>query len=438
RILKRARAQAPAPEPSHAEPEPNLILDSEDDELADAKLDFDERRARYAVRLAVRNGKFSESFTLEAVLGFGSYGVAVLARPKVPIPDWGMRPVVVKLAYKWKYMTTEPPMLDRDFRSTGPEVEMLQLANKNSGHPNILKFLKTWEDAFHTYIVTELVGSGRSGEITGTLSFTLNEAKDRVSVPVYRGSSDMDGWINTVSNSDDRDTILPPLPMARGMFAQAACGLAFLHENGMFHGDIKEDNMFVDSVDVERAVAVDRELEARPAISSTEMADLAAQHSPRVVIADLGMAKHGDPKPKLVSYYGCQAYFPPELHPNLRRSKLTLKTVDPLKADIFALGLSLYTLLHGADLFPAAATAINDGNPTAVRDEQERLKLNPRGFAYPIDYIRDDLDPEGERLLRSMLCTNPRLRPSMKTVLESPWVQEVLDAAARRSAAGEE
>jgi 5'-AMP-activated protein kinase catalytic alpha subunit len=111
-----------------------------------------------------------------------------------------------------------------------------------------------------------------------------------------------------------------PLDIARMYFKKLMSGLTHLHTNGVYHRDLKPDNIFLDSL-----------LELK--------------------IADFGMSKNlSEMLGKLTrTRCGTEPYMSPEL--------LAKKAYDPASADIFAAGAILFIFYAGYPAFGKANTS---------------------------------------------------------------------------------
>ncbi|KAJ1553784.1 hypothetical protein HK405_006899 [Cladochytrium tenue] len=116
--------------------------------------------------------------------------------------------------------------------------------------------------------------------------------------------------------------VLPPREACRAIFRDVTLALCHLHVLGVHHGDIKPENALV------------------PPKSK--------RHSPAL----------DTPEHRLVSY-STHELSAPQLLPNLAVSAASSSTrrvcLDTFRLDVYALGLLLFTLLHGPAGLPAAA-----------------------------------------------------------------------------------
>ena len=85
-------------------------------------------------------------------------------------------------------------------------------------HPNIIKYVESFEDNRYMYIVTEYVSSSRS-------------LKD---------------VILSAAESKEPDTLLFPVNDVRKLMKMILSGVVHIHENGIIHRDLKPANIIVD------------------------------------------------------------------------------------------------------------------------------------------------------------------------------------------------
>jgi serine/threonine protein kinase/tetratricopeptide (TPR) repeat protein len=155
---------------------------------------------------------------------------------------------------------------------------------------------------------------------------------------------------------------VPPLPVgvALSLFARISDGLAYAHERNIFHRDLKPSNLF-----------------------------LCLNGSVRILDFGVGLAVEWSPLTATDQQMGTYAYMPPEVFHG--------QTVDPALGDIYGLGLVLYEVLLGEEVFLQPLNQMTTMKLNAV-------PMDP-GDAYPRE-LRDLLlqatDPRPERRLLSM------------------------------------
>ncbi len=243
------------------------------------------------------------------------------------------------------------------------------------------------------YRVVKRLGEGLSGEV-----FHVRKEKEEWALKLLKAapeSADPEGWIdafkfefsllkdiqhpNVVKIGDfgwDRglnrlyytQEFLKGVPLhvfledrdfatAEDLFLQALKGLEAIHNAQALHGDIKPSNMFV--------------LEPSGA------------KRPSLKILDLGMAH-----PRLRSGSGTPAYMAPE--------KVLGDAVDE-RSDLYALGLSFYESLTGA-------------NPFLKEGSSESLKAQTAVVAAPAGTLNPEIPPYFNRILMQLLAKNPHDR----------------------------
>ena len=103
--------------------------------------------------------------------------------------------------------------------------------------------------------------------------------------------------------------------IGRIIFKQILNSIELIHKNGFGHQDIKLDNILISS-------------------------------NFNFKLSDFGFAKEIFPNGNnqfTFSHYGTNGYFPPEIYIN--------RNIDPIKSDIFALGVSLFIIVSGVKPF---------------------------------------------------------------------------------------
>ena len=165
------------------------------------------------------------------------------------------------------------------------------------------------------------------------------------------------------------------------IFHKILKGLEAIHRSGICHRDLKIDNILMDKY-----------------------------FNPK--ICDFGLAtelKGKDGSGKLSENVGTDKYKPPEMHYH--------EDYDGVKADIFCLGIVLFTLTTGSDCFGFAKKSNYFYN--FIYKNQFDKYWKSTGFT--------KLDEDLKKLIFQMLSFEPEKRPSIKEILESTWMKEIID-----------
>lgn len=154
----------------------------------------------------------------------------------------------------------------------------------------------------------------------------------------------------------------PPLPvgLTLALFTRLSDGLAYAHERNIFHRDLKPSNLF-----------------------------LCLDSSVRILDFGVGLAVEWSPLTATDQQMGTYAYMPPEV--------FRAQTVDPARGDIYGLGLVLYEVLLGEEVFLQPLTQM-----TTMKLNAEPMDL---GADYPEELrelVLQATDPRPEHRLSSM------------------------------------
>jgi len=170
---------------------------------------------------------------------------------------------------------------------------------------------------------------------------------------------------------------------ARMLFVQMLDAVAYIHKENIVHRDIKLENILISNKKVNGVR--------------------------KTLLIDFGFAAvvpHSDYK--FTDYPGSVCYAAPEL--------LAGKPYDGTKVDVYALGVTLYTMIHGK--YPFYST-----------DQKE---LYAKIWYDPV-VCASDVGDECADLLRSMLEKNPNDRPSMHQIKSHPWMKDCTNPVTKKS-----
>lgn len=156
----------------------------------------------------------------------------------------------------------------------------------------------------------------------------------------------------------------------RKMARRIAQALAYCHQRGIAHKDIKLENICLD------------------------------KHN-RPVLIDFGFCEFSTPERKSTRWDGTPEYASPEVLLNL--------PFNTHKADVYSLGVVIFILLTG--LFPF--------------ELRKRCKILQRGGKPKVDWSKEYyplLSNAAKDLINKMLETDPDKRISLQEVLQHPWM----------------
>ncbi|CAI5530972.1 unnamed protein product [Closterium sp. Naga37s-1] len=178
------------------------------------------------------------------------------------------------------------------------------------------------------------------------------------------------------------------------IFRQLASGVAFCHSRGVLHRDLKPENILLHRSAPSGAVPASSAADpALAAPQSLESRGLTAK------LADFGLSIALDNGRMGYGTAGSPFYMSPEV----------LTGEYEYAADVWSLGVILYIMLCGRPPFWGKTDA-------AVYDAILRGKLDFSGPAWA------GVSVEARSLIRCMLQSDPRRRPTAVKVLSHPWV----------------
>ena len=201
---------------------------------------------------------------------------------------------------------------------------------------------------------------------------------------------------------------------ARAVAFRALSALAFLHGRGLWHRDVKLDNLLTTA----RVGAGD----ARPFARHTG--------DPRSVkLADLGHAKATRAASESpTGGRGTAAYWAPE---QSRGEGAPPRGSDTDKTDVWALGVTLWALM----LQSYAFGTVPDSRAPNYHAELTALKQRIIGGAPQLTpqqatQLQRDYPPQATRLLERMLAYDPAARPTVAEALAHEWLAGAAEAEA--------
>eukprot|EP01035_Chromulina_nebulosa_P018133 gene18133-23787_t len=175
--------------------------------------------------------------------------------------------------------------------------------------------------------------------------------------------------------SDEENVNPIPVDKCRSYFRDMLCGICYLHAEGIIHRDIKPSNMLLTGI-----LPDGRQI---------------------VKIADFGAAVFTSAYEKAEAG-GTPAYMAPELCiPNTAIEDSKLPAID-----VFALGATLYCMLHGRPPWMA-------NNAIDLATKIKNIELS---------FPNDSLDPHLKFLLKRMLDKDYKTRITLDEVISDDWV----------------
>jgi serine/threonine protein kinase len=162
--------------------------------------------------------------------------------------------------------------------------------------------------------------------------------------------------------------------------AEVASGLAYCHAHGVSHGDIKPDNILLDSCE-------------------------------RCKLADFGLGQRVEPSSASTQFAGSLAFMAPEV--------IARRAFDPFIADIWSLGVTFFWMARGCSPFPLRdTTALLKETQCGLPSTANKSGLIPAPFFH---------------LLRQMIEPRPELRLSIQATLDQLAAMAEQEAAGRKA-----
>lgn len=187
----------------------------------------------------------------------------------------------------------------------------------------------------------------------------------------------------------------------RSLFWQILSAFSFLQENGVAHGDIKPDN-----------ILINENLEVK--IADFEFATQLEPKSTGTMTSAIAKSSKKYKDNKICEkIWGTKDYFSPEL----REKKFPY---DPIKSDVFSLGITFLNLLSGKNLF------CSKDQKTQLRMRRlDLIEVLKEGVEkiwchFPLGRI---ISSDFKKMVEKMLVLEPEERWSFDEVIRSKWMQ---------------
>ncbi|KAJ3379103.1 hypothetical protein HDU84_007051 [Entophlyctis sp. JEL0112] len=395
--------QKPLPSPQHSLPQ--MPQQQQQQQQPPSTALYKGLRSEDKLRRALPNAlscpitatRFAYSYVVERVVGFGSNGAVLAARPlydlNLPPPPHinRVRLVAIKIIYKTAQSIAHVP--------PPHEISVLEALS----HPSspsaqsrlVLKMFDAWQDDFHHYMVCEFVGTMWYDTPVRPIAFRSSIQGMPAFLPVSTGSTDLWAWsyAKRLEAFKLKKHTMLPLAAVKSIAKQTAYALHLVHTAGYYHGDVKSENIIC---------------QENPA-----SADI-----PQIILADFG---HSRPTSVKMKYYGTFDVAPPEF---LADSPYCADFVDGTCADVFALGIVIYTLVSRNGEVPDLMKTMREGNVGfwelfACLGGSLPISRHVEGRS---EHQGNGLDAAFWNLIDGMCMVDPRERLSMLQVVKHPWL----------------
>ncbi|ORX83994.1 Pkinase-domain-containing protein [Basidiobolus meristosporus CBS 931.73] len=320
--------------------------------------DQSERSLSSPVQMILKNYKFKSEFltkySIGAELGSGGFGFVTNGYRRVDNQE-----VAIKFILKEKI----PPQSwvhDAELGDMPMEVYLL----KNLRHENIVRFFDFFEDAQYVYLVMEYHGSEWAPAVKGGLKVT--DIGD-ISYAEHPAPIERPRLVKRQMSCDLFECIEQcnrlPENIAKHIFRQLVSCLGYLHSRGVCHRDIKDENIVIDS-------------------------------NYNIKLIDFGSSIILPRRNCYLNRFcGTITYASPEI--------LLGQAYRPEPAEIWSLGVLLYTILYGQTPFANPVQAIH--------------------HSYTHPKVRSSIACLD--LLDSMLEKDYRKRVTIQEILDHPWIK---------------
>eukprot|EP00586_Coscinodiscus_wailesii_P013408 CAMPEP_0172512878 /NCGR_PEP_ID=MMETSP1066-20121228/247823_1 /TAXON_ID=671091 /ORGANISM="Coscinodiscus wailesii, Strain CCMP2513" /LENGTH=855 /DNA_ID=CAMNT_0013292863 /DNA_START=105 /DNA_END=2672 /DNA_ORIENTATION=- len=292
---------------------------------------------------SIRARNMDEKYNVDwqKVLGEGAYGSVHAARLAATNEKVALKKITKRYTNSSTFLT---------------ETNALLRIYDNGGHPNISGLRDMYEDFGHYYLILDLVSGGEL----------------------------FDHLINFGAYSEAD---------AARLMQEVASALAFLHNVGVVHADLKPENLLLCSK--KRGDGTVKLIDFGCAIVAQDDDDDDEDDPLRQKITQV---KQGGST-------GTTAYWSPERF---------IKGSDATSAsDMWAIGVILYIMLTGVHPFDLTGTSTDD-------DIERQIKKNP---SPPIGPLTAHLSPSAVDLILKLMDPNPKRRLTAEQTFQHPWIR---------------
>ncbi|KAJ1567876.1 hypothetical protein HK096_008333, partial [Nowakowskiella sp. JEL0078] len=299
------------------------------------------QETKSAIARALCNSHFERNYKLVEVIGWGSNGV-VLCAEKRHCQRKSL--VAVKLIYKSQRIISEKSKLPREI------LAFQRYSPFQATDSCLLKFIDYFDDDGIHCLVTDLFGTNWTKIFNASWkesseSITLiTETSAMRTIPVNNNDTDLCtfmSFFHSPFSLDEASRNKMPNGLIKSILRQSALAVKELHENGIVHGDLKEENILIQKCETGIQVKL---------CDYGHCRICSCNFSPSEVIR--GCKKCGT----LLFKYGTEQMTPPEIVENLILE--TKNRSSGFQMDIWALGIIFLTLLKG--IFPKTCDRISE------------------------------------------------------------------------------